>query len=398
MFSLIDIITIGSIIILLFFLLILFVIEKGFVQPRLYLKLVLLMAISVLIFDELTYLKVYDIASWFYPIMIAILYLIYPLVYIYSRGLVFANNFSRANNKINYKINIYSVSILPLLVLIFISILYYPLDSDSKIKFIEMHYVDSSFDIPGYTTFQYYTIITYYLQTIFYIIATLRLISIAKANINSRPWELLLVRYISYYVVGVIIYESLILVNTIILMNNLDMLITMETLLTSLFIAAGLFIGFKQSLILLQSRIVRYTNKSNEKNDLSQNNHVLLEDEKKEIKEALENYFYDSKIYLNPNLKLEELSKKIHIPVKKISYAVNELYGKNFIGFLNSFRISAAKKIISENYPKIKIDEVYTNVGFNSRSTFNRVFKSLEGITPIDFITSLKDMESSYNK
>ena len=337
--------------------------------------------------------------------MMGALFLIYPIIYLYSRDLVFANSPSliinngvAINDKTGNRFYLFFIFALPITVLIFVSILYYPLDSGSQIKFIEMHYAETSSEIFNYKTFQYFIIPAYYLQTAFYMILSLRLIAVVKTSINSHPWELLIVRYILFYVIGVIIYESLMVVNAFVMINNIALLLTIEMLLTMLFIAAGLYIGFKQSLILLQSRIAKYSNKFNDVNETHLTRSFLLESEKIEIKVAIEDYFYDSKIYLNPNLKLEELSKKIHIPVKKISSAVNELYGKNFIGFMNSFRISAAKKILSENHGDIKIENVYTKVGFNSRSTFNRVFKSLEGITPIEFISALKQNNSIDNE
>lgn len=362
--------------------------EKGFAKPRAYLKIVLFLALFISLLDELTHLKQYDLVLLSYPFIIGSFFSIYPIIYLYSLNLVFHGQ--NRDEKDNNSPNLFLVLAVPIIVLILTSILFYPLDYNLKIKFIDFHYAEPSPNLKEFKLFQYSIIPAYYVQTSFYMIASLKLISAVKKKINSNPWELLLTRYILIYVISVIIFESLLILNAFILIDNIVALQTIEMLLTLLFISEGLYIGFKQSLILLQARISKYAYKLEARDDKPQQKNILNENEKQEIKEAIENYFHDSKIYLDPNLKLENLSRRMHIPVKKISYAINEIYGNNFISFINDFRISEVKKILSENYSDIKIDNVYTKVGFNSRSTFNRVFKSITGTTPADYITTLK--------
>lgn len=394
------------ILIISFFLFILFTLEKSLAKPRVYLKTVLFIALFISLLDELTHLKQYDLVLWFYPFIIGSLFSIYPIIYLYSRNLVLPLQTylsGRQGRDVQIPLsgtyggflngrddscrNLLIVTGFPVIISIFTSLLFYPLDYNSKIRFIDFYYTESPSDLKEFKIFQYCIIPAYYLQTTIYMILSLKLISAVRKNINSNPWKILLTRYILVYVVSVIIYESLLIINAFIMADNIVALQTIEMLLTLLFISEGLYIGFKQSLILLQSRLNRYFYKLEIGNNKPQLKNILNESEKKEIKEAIENYFHDSKIYLDPNLKLEHLSRKVHIPVKKISYAINEIYGNNFISFINDFRISEAKKIMLESHSDIKIDDVYTKVGFNSRSTFNRVFKSVTGITPAEYLT-----------
>jgi len=56
----------------------------------------------------------------------------------------------------------------------------------------------------------------------------------------------------------------------------------------------------------------------------------------------------------------------------------------NFNDFVNGFRISCAKKMLSEQN-NTKLNEVAIQAGFNSYSTFFRVFKEQTGVSPSEF-------------
>ncbi|WP_156305974.1 AraC family transcriptional regulator [Sphingobacterium endophyticum] len=56
---------------------------------------------------------------------------------------------------------------------------------------------------------------------------------------------------------------------------------------------------------------------------------------------------------------------------------------KTFIQFVNEVRISEACKMITEN--KLQITNIAYECGFNSLSNFNKIFKSVKGITPSEF-------------
>lgn len=62
----------------------------------------------------------------------------------------------------------------------------------------------------------------------------------------------------------------------------------------------------------------------------------------------------------------------------------------NFSHYLNNCRVGYVKKLIQENdLSKITLMYIYTASGFSNQSTFNRVFKQIEGITPSEYIQNL---------
>lgn len=95
--------------------------------------------------------------------------------------------------------------------------------------------------------------------------------------------------------------------------------------------------------------------------------------------------------FLDPNLTLRLLAKQIEIHSNQLSWLLNESIGKNFNEFINHFRIETFK-LISKN-PKnsnFTIEGLAYESGFNSKTVFNTYFKKETGLTPKQFINSLK--------
>ena len=93
------------------------------------------------------------------------------------------------------------------------------------------------------------------------------------------------------------------------------------------------------------------------------------------------------KVFLNPDLNLELLSNYLGISEKKCSYLLNNGMNTNFNQYVNSFRIEAFKERIKEGQSKTyTLTSIAYECGFNSKSTFNRVFKLNCGVTPSEFV------------
>jgi AraC-like DNA-binding protein len=103
---------------------------------------------------------------------------------------------------------------------------------------------------------------------------------------------------------------------------------------------------------------------------------------------AIENHIDNNKIFLDPLISLERLSKNLRIPEKKLSQIINQASGLNFNDFINKYRILYAKKLI-ENCKDKKVIEIAFECGFNSKSTFNTAFKRHIGYTPTQYKENL---------
>ena len=117
--------------------------------------------------------------------------------------------------------------------------------------------------------------------------------------------------------------------------------------------------------------------------------HALLQmpdREKQAILGQLQQHMQSQKPYLEPDLTLEDLAGQIVIKPKLLSQVINELLQKNFFLFINHYRIEEAKRLLDNpKDKKITVLEVMYQVGFNSKSSFNTLFKKETGITPSEF-------------
>jgi YesN/AraC family two-component response regulator len=118
--------------------------------------------------------------------------------------------------------------------------------------------------------------------------------------------------------------------------------------------------------------------------------------EKKEIEKydavysQILKYFEQEKPYTDPDLSITKISITKDTNIKYVSQAIHHNTGMNFSAFVNSYRIRLAKNMIQEGtVKKYTMHHIYTSVGFKHQSTFNKVFKRFEGISPSEYIASL---------
>lgn len=83
------------------------------------------------------------------------------------------------------------------------------------------------------------------------------------------------------------------------------------------------------------------------------------------------------KVWLNPDYNVLQMSKDIGTNTLYVSQSINKFAKMNVRSYLNEFRINAFLNNIEEiKSGKISIKEAFCSSGFNSQSTFNRVFKT----------------------
>jgi len=88
-------------------------------------------------------------------------------------------------------------------------------------------------------------------------------------------------------------------------------------------------------------------------------------------------------LFMQSTLSLQELSDLLNIPPHHITQTLNEFSRQNFYDFVNSYRVNEFKKRVdkgdAENFSLLGIA---FDCGFNSKSSFNRIFKNTTGLTP----------------
>jgi AraC-like DNA-binding protein len=98
----------------------------------------------------------------------------------------------------------------------------------------------------------------------------------------------------------------------------------------------------------------------------------------------------NEKLYLNPELVLQDLADRMHTSSKVLSQVINQRSGLNFFDFINSYRCEEVKSIMADADPKVTILEIMYQAGFNSKSSFNKEFKKLNGVTPTEYRRSVQ--------
>jgi len=106
----------------------------------------------------------------------------------------------------------------------------------------------------------------------------------------------------------------------------------------------------------------------------------------------LEEQLLASKAFLDPNLSLQRFSRKVGLPTREVSAAINDQRNCNYNQWLHSFRIKEAQRQLRENHGK-GITEVMYASGFQNKSTFNAAFLAFCGESPSLWRRRLQDGE-----
>ncbi|SOE20223.1 AraC-type DNA-binding protein [Spirosomataceae bacterium TFI 002] len=110
-----------------------------------------------------------------------------------------------------------------------------------------------------------------------------------------------------------------------------------------------------------------------------------------ELIKDLEKIMEEKKPFHNPKLTLSELAKQIGSQPHILSKAINEHYGKNFFDLINGYRIEEFKKLIQNpSFHNFTLLALAYEVGFNSKTAFNRSFKKATDQTPKEYFNQIK--------
>lgn len=102
--------------------------------------------------------------------------------------------------------------------------------------------------------------------------------------------------------------------------------------------------------------------------------------------EKFNGYLRSSKAYLNPEVTIGDICSEIGVPVYLLSKTLNSNFKKNFYQCVNEFRVEEAKRLLlDERHSENSILSIGMDSGFNSKSTFNDVFKKIAGLTPSEY-------------
>ena len=104
-------------------------------------------------------------------------------------------------------------------------------------------------------------------------------------------------------------------------------------------------------------------------------------------------YMERERPYLEPKVTIGELATRLQIPVNHLSQVINDQFKQNFFDFVNGYRINAFQKLVQErDLQQFTLLALAYEAGFNSKSSFNAIFKKNVGMTPSEYVKSLNKL------
>ena len=217
-------------------------------------------------------------------------------------------------------------------------------------------------------------------QFFVYAVLSLKLLSVYRRQIKNNystihRIDLSWLRFVLY---GFIVWRSLGVLQTVLyLILRIDCLIIIyiaSLVVFLVFMSIMVFRGLRQPEIFLG-----HENHKNEKL-------VLPKDLIKQYVQKLNACMKSEKPYINSELTLDALSEMTSIPPRHLSKVLNEELNQNFFDFINRYRVDEAKQLLkTSRYQNYTILAVAFEAGFNSKSTFNLIFKKYTQKTPSQY-------------
>jgi AraC-like DNA-binding protein len=106
----------------------------------------------------------------------------------------------------------------------------------------------------------------------------------------------------------------------------------------------------------------------------------LPTDEDARLVAALEALLAAQSLYRDPALTLARLARRLGVPARRVSQAVNRARGLNVSQFINNYRVAEAQRLLRETGQPVT--EIMLEAGFQTKSNFNREFRRVTGESP----------------
>ena len=118
--------------------------------------------------------------------------------------------------------------------------------------------------------------------------------------------------------------------------------------------------------------------------DLGTEQNDFDEEKNKKITERMSIH----KDYLQPSLSLKAFAANCGIPPRTVSRYINQYKGMTFHQFVNNYRVHEyMEKAISGDEKGMTLEGIAYDCGFNSKASFNRIFKAQTGMTPSQYVS-----------
>lgn len=132
--------------------------------------------------------------------------------------------------------------------------------------------------------------------------------------------------------------------------------------------------GLKSSQVLPEENVEKYSNST------------LTHDALIYIVNKLDQVMEKDKLFVNGDLKLQDLANTLDVSVHSLSQAINSGKNQKFNDYLNELRVQEAQRLMTiESYKNLKLIAIALDSGFNNKTSFLNAFKKHTGHSPSEY-------------
>jgi len=109
-------------------------------------------------------------------------------------------------------------------------------------------------------------------------------------------------------------------------------------------------------------------------------------DYSKEIK-LIDDYFLEKQSFLRQGLNISMVAVELNIPVRDLSYIINNYYTVRFNDFVNKYRVEyILSKVGMAQLDIYTLEALSKEAGFSHKSSFYRAFKKIHNVAPLEYL------------
>lgn len=134
--------------------------------------------------------------------------------------------------------------------------------------------------------------------------------------------------------------------------------------------------GLVAVVVVVMIMMGRYRNKKENRKDIDKIS-------QKNIFDQLQTLMVKERLFLDPDINLNRIARRMVLPVREVSRAINGQTSQNVSQYINKLRVKEACRLLRET--NLQVTAVVFESGFNTKSNFNREFTRITRKTPSDW-------------
>jgi AraC-like DNA-binding protein len=227
-------------------------------------------------------------------------------------------------------------------------------------------------------------------QGIIYTILTV--ITVAEYNRSIKDSysniDMINLNWLKYLTLGMIIIWSIVAAITVMsaLMPHQAWIGALLNIPLSILIYSIGYMGLKQPEIFLDPSSIPLSNESAVKYERS----GLNDESAEEIRRRLLDLMISDKPFLRHDLTLQKLAERLKTSNHNLSEVINTRMHQSYYDFINQYRVEEFKNRLTDpENERYNLLSIAFDSGFQSKGTFNSIFKKFTGMTPSEYKTKI---------